>query len=109
MYIRSLKKAVICAAKTKERLQKEITEMGMALVMGGVTDGFGAAKKELQAFLNLADECANYLLFQNQEQHLIIESKICSSQKCNYYGRFRYKRRIPCLMHNLDRILEPLL
>ena len=47
MYIRSLKKAVICAAITKERLQKEITEMGMALIMGGVTDGFGAAKKEL--------------------------------------------------------------
>ena len=68
---------------TKERLQKEITEMGMALIMGGMTDGFGAAKKELLALLNLADECANYLLLQNQEHHLIIESKIRLSQKCN--------------------------
>ena len=94
---------------TKERLQKEITDMGMALIMGGMTDGFGAAKKELLALLNLADECANYLLSQNQEHHLIIESRICSSQKCNYCGRFRYKRRLTFLMHNLDRILEPLL
>ena len=51
--------------------------MVMALIMGGMTDGFGAAKKELLALLNLADECANYLLSQNQEHHLIIESKIC--------------------------------
>ena len=83
--------------------------MGVALIMRGITDWFGAAKIELLALLNLADECANNLLSQNQEHHLIIESKICLSQKCNHCGRFIYKRRLACLMHNLDRILKPLL
>ena len=46
------KKAVICAAMTKESLRKEITEMCMALIMGGNTDAFGAAKHELLTPLN---------------------------------------------------------
>ena len=62
---------------TKERLQREITKMGVALIMGRMANGFGAAKKELLALLNLADECTNYSLSQNQKHHPIIESKMC--------------------------------
>ena len=91
----------------KESLRNEITEMGMALIMGGTTDAFSAAKQELLALLNWADVCANSLLSQYQEHYLIIESKVCLSQKYNYCGRFRYKRKLTCFMHNFERILEP--
>ena len=46
---------------TKESLTNEITELGMSLIMGGTTDAFGAAKQELLALLNWADDCADYI------------------------------------------------
>ena len=82
------KKAVICAAMTMESLRKIITEMCMALIMGGNTDAFCAAKQELLTLLSWADNRANYLVTQNQEHYLFIESKTCLSQKYNYCGRF---------------------
>ena len=81
----------------------------MALIMGGTTDAFCAAKQELLVLLNWADDCATFMVSMNKEHYLIIESKIYPTQKYNYCGRFRYTRRLTCLMYNFERIFEPLL